>query len=142
MDACIRAGVESKEKVLPGPLAVRRRAPALYSRLLRGIYREASLPSGASHSGSAGSLSSSPGIDSTPPDRPSELATLSSPGCLATQGKSRIVGSFQHPVMPSPPRRTNFPAIDYLSCYAIATNEQNAAGGRIVTAPTNGAAGE
>lgn len=34
-----------------------------------------------------------------------------------------------------------FPAIDFLSCYAIAVNEVNASGGRIVTSPTNGAAG-
>jgi L-serine deaminase len=33
------------------------------------------------------------------------------------------------------------PAMDFLSCYAIAVNEVNAAGGRIVTSPTNGAAG-
>ncbi len=32
-------------------------------------------------------------------------------------------------------------AMDYLSVYAIAVNEENAAGGRVVTAPTNGAAG-
>ena len=32
-------------------------------------------------------------------------------------------------------------AMDWVSLYAIAVNEQNAAGGRIVTAPTNGAAG-
>lgn len=31
--------------------------------------------------------------------------------------------------------------IDELSCYAIAVNEVNAAGGRVVTSPTNGAAG-
>ena len=31
--------------------------------------------------------------------------------------------------------------MDYLSVYAMAVNEENAAGGRIVTAPTNGAAG-
>ncbi len=30
---------------------------------------------------------------------------------------------------------------DWLSCYAMAVNEENAAGGRVVTAPTNGAAG-
>lgn len=34
-----------------------------------------------------------------------------------------------------------FNASDYLSLFAIAVNEENAAGGRIVTAPTNGAAG-
>eukprot|EP01088_Endostelium_zonatum_P020237 TRINITY_DN7344_c0_g1_i1.p1 TRINITY_DN7344_c0_g1~~TRINITY_DN7344_c0_g1_i1.p1 ORF type:complete len:514 (-),score=126.85 TRINITY_DN7344_c0_g1_i1:121-1662(-) len=31
--------------------------------------------------------------------------------------------------------------LDWLSCFAIAVNEENAAGGRVVTAPTNGAAG-
>jgi iron-sulfur-dependent L-serine dehydratase single chain form len=31
--------------------------------------------------------------------------------------------------------------MDYLTVYAIAVNETNAAGGRVVTAPTNGAAG-
>lgn len=32
-------------------------------------------------------------------------------------------------------------ALDWVTLWALATNEQNAAGGRIVTAPTNGAAG-
>ena len=32
-------------------------------------------------------------------------------------------------------------AMDWLTLYAIAVNEENAAGGRVVTAPTNGAAG-
>jgi L-serine dehydratase len=32
-------------------------------------------------------------------------------------------------------------AMDWVSLYAIAVNEENAAGGRVVTAPTNGAAG-
>lgn len=31
--------------------------------------------------------------------------------------------------------------LDWLTCYAMAVNEENAAGGRVVTAPTNGAAG-
>ena len=31
--------------------------------------------------------------------------------------------------------------MDFLSCYASAVNEVNASGGRIVTSPTNGAAG-
>jgi L-serine dehydratase len=40
-------------------------------------------------------------------------------------------------------RNTNAPhlAMDYVSVFAIAVNEENAAGGRVVTAPTNGAAG-
>src|SRR5690606_9849838 len=32
-------------------------------------------------------------------------------------------------------------ALDWVNLYALAVNEQNAAGGRVVTAPTNGAAG-
>jgi len=31
--------------------------------------------------------------------------------------------------------------LNWLNCYALAVNEENAAGGRVVTAPTNGAAG-
>ena len=41
-------------------------------------------------------------------------------------------------------RRNARPAheiMDYVSVYALAVNEENAAGGRVVTAPTNGAAG-
>ncbi len=35
----------------------------------------------------------------------------------------------------------NFTTNDWLSAFAMAVNEENAAGGRVVTAPTNGAAG-
>jgi iron-sulfur-dependent L-serine dehydratase single chain form len=45
-------------------------------------------------------------------------------------------------VLPKRPRKRFFlPALDYLSVYAIAVNEENSCGGRVVTAPTNGAAG-
>jgi L-serine deaminase len=54
---------------------------------------------------------------------------------------ARVVGSLDHAILPMPPRKTVIPAMDFLSCYAIAVNEVNAAGGRIVTSPTNGAAG-
>ena len=37
--------------------------------------------------------------------------------------------------------RNSIAAMDYASLYAIAVNEENASGGRVVTAPTNGAAG-
>lgn len=37
--------------------------------------------------------------------------------------------------------RTVLTELDYLSAYALAVNEENAAFGRVVTAPTNGAAG-
>jgi L-serine dehydratase len=35
----------------------------------------------------------------------------------------------------------DFEAIDWVTVYALAVNEENAAGGRVVTAPTNGSAG-
>ncbi|KAN0066432.1 hypothetical protein ACQY0O_000526 [Thecaphora frezii] len=145
MDTCIRAGVESSEKTLPGPLAVRRRAPALYSRLMRGVYRGSALPEGGTGrtAGALGGGAESRGISgsSSTGGALSDVIELSRANQLSLQGRKRIIGSMHHPVMPCPPKRANFPAIDYLSCYAIATNEQNAAGGRIVTAPTNGAAG-
>ena len=62
-------------------------------------------------------------------------------GNVSRPRPTRVVGSFDHPILPMPPRKTVFPAIDFLSCYAIAVNEVNASGGRIVTSPTNGAAG-
>ncbi len=36
---------------------------------------------------------------------------------------------------------STFNALDWVNLYALAVNEENAAGGRVVTAPTNGAAG-
>lgn len=36
MDDCIRMGVTSAEDKLPGRLGLRRRAPMLYRRLMRG----------------------------------------------------------------------------------------------------------
>ena len=76
MFSCIEAGCHSSDKQLPGGLKVRRRAPALYQKL------------------------------------------------MAKENKE------------------NFEDIlNWLNLYALAVNEENAAGGRIVTAPTNGAAG-
>lgn len=42
---------------------------------------------------------------------------------------------------PEDSMRDPLSVIDWVSCFAIAVNEENAAGGRVVTAPTNGAAG-
>ncbi|QIV79641.1 L-serine ammonia-lyase [Mycolicibacterium frederiksbergense] len=75
MADCVEAGLHA-EGVLPGGLAVRRRAPGLYRELTRGG------------------------------------------------------GGFAHA-----------DSMDWLNVAAMAVNEENAAGGRVVTAPTNGAAG-
>lgn len=49
-----------------------------------------------------------------------------------------------HNIVKGGGKRRDFPTLtflDWLSCFAIAVNEENACGGRVVTAPTNGAAG-
>ncbi|KAG8981636.1 hypothetical protein FRB90_007114 [Tulasnella sp. 427] len=135
MDECIRTGVSTHETVLPGRMQVRRRAPMLYKRLMRGFY-----PGISAHSQSpqieGGSVGESPllGFQSTP---------FGSSGLMPSPRPkpSKIVGQFDHDIPPMPSRKTIFPGVDFLSCYAIAVNEVNAAGGRIVTSPTNGAAG-
>jgi L-serine dehydratase len=45
------------------------------------------------------------------------------------------------PPTPSRPCATPLAALDFVNLWALAVNEENAAGGRVVTAPTNGAAG-
>jgi L-serine dehydratase len=74
MQDCVRRGFEA-QGLLPGVLAVRRRAPKLYRQLLGGD------PASPMH------------------------------------------------------------ALDWVNVFALAVNEENAAGGQVVTAPTNGAAG-
>lgn len=38
-------------------------------------------------------------------------------------------------------KKDSMDVLDWVNCFALAVNEENAAGGRVVTAPTNGAAG-
>lgn len=38
-------------------------------------------------------------------------------------------------------KRDSMDVLDWVNCFALSVNEENAAGGRVVTAPTNGAAG-
>ncbi|KAJ7453921.1 L-serine ammonia-lyase [Mycena galericulata] len=150
MDSCIRSGVSSTETTLPGRLGLRRRAPMLYRRLMRGFYPGLASPTNPLlTAGSAGWRPES-AIDAPEktvkaglpthkdaiidPDAPTRLRP-------AASRAARVVGSFNHSMLPMPPRKTVIPAMDFLSCYAIAVNEVNAAGGRIVTSPTNGAAG-
>lgn len=116
MDACIRTGVTSPEPTLPGGLQVRRRAPGLYKRLQQGFY-----PTPLSSRSSNG--------HSDVPD-------------TTNGGRHTRIGRTDHPLELVPRHlRPVFPGIEYLSCMAIAVNEVNASGGRVVTAPTNGAAG-
>ncbi|KAJ7257865.1 L-serine ammonia-lyase [Mycena haematopus] len=144
MDDCIRAGVSSTETTLPGRLRLRRRAPMLYRRLMRGFYPGVSSPL----TGPRITAGSTPAavIDAPTAGLPTHSQVTIDPDAPtrlrpAVSRPTRVVGSFDHAVLPMPPRKTVIPAMDFLSCYAIAVNEVNAGGGRIVTSPTNGAAG-
>ncbi|KAH6885546.1 L-serine dehydratase [Coprinopsis sp. MPI-PUGE-AT-0042] len=153
MDECIHAGVSSTERTLPGRIGLRRRAPMLYRRLMRGFYPGIS---SGSHLDGIGAPKVTTEAIGGPMGSPNPLANASRPpsSSLTSQGDSstpasgkrpfslpKVVGAFNHPLLPMPPTKTTIPAVDFLSCYAIAVNEVNAAGGRIVTSPTNGAAG-
>ncbi|ORX57553.1 L-serine ammonia-lyase [Hesseltinella vesiculosa] len=126
MDESIRNGVMSTEERLPGGLNVRRRAPGLYQKLLKGLYGPVATTSGYR--------------DSQLALPTSELASISNDA--AAVPPTREASSLANTVLPKRQRKKYMlPALDYLSVYAIAVNEENAAGNRIVTAPTNGAAG-
>ncbi|RFU24053.1 hypothetical protein B7463_g12279, partial [Scytalidium lignicola] len=152
MDNSILQGVQAPvDAILPGSLKLHRRAPGLYRRLTRGLY--------PSHASAVGAGSSPRQLESSSSDKNTTIpvgtalpatpeASAGSATTIRTRKEiasnrrpTRVHGSLYHPVLPSPQRRTTFPAMDYLAVYAIAVNETNAAGGRIVTAPTNGAAG-
>lgn len=145
MDDCIRSGVSTAEKTLPGRLGLRRRAPMLYKRLMRGFYPGIATPDlqliGSASAASVGA------IDAPESDTQFSSNADGSDRCgeVSASGKMPraplVTGSFDHAILPMPPRKTMIPAVDFLSCYAIAVNEVNASGGRIVTSPTNGAAG-
>ncbi|TDL23659.1 L-serine ammonia-lyase [Rickenella mellea] len=141
MDDCIRTGVATTETTLPGRLGLRRRAPMLYRRLMRGFYpgitttNFPAIDSGGS--GLAGTIGAPEGSFGSSSNGSGSHGNTD----VANPRPTRVVGSLDHPILPMPPRKTIFPAMDFLSCYAIAVNEVNASGGRIVTSPTNGAAG-
>lgn len=132
MDDSIRNGVmASPDDYLPGSLRVRRRAPRLYNKLLKGLYggplnstNGAGVGYNHSHISAGKGDESEHSMSKTDPD----LANTQYPLALT--------------FLPKKPRKKFvLPALDYLSVYAIAVNEENACGGRVVTAPTNGAAG-
>ncbi|KAF9078109.1 L-serine ammonia-lyase [Rhodocollybia butyracea] len=153
MDDCIRTGVSSTSPTLPGRLGLRRRAPILYKRLMRGFYPGVTPPVNKMakiEAGTAGSaaIDAPAELDVDTQDEPETDAGTTgwgarsvNPASPSAKRAARVTGAFDHPLLPEPPRKTMIPAMDFLSCYAIAVNEVNASGGRIVTSPTNGAAG-
>ncbi|KAK5627859.1 hypothetical protein RRF57_003574 [Xylaria bambusicola] len=142
MDQSILEGVQAPlDTKLPGSLGLYRRAPALYQRLTRGLYPSGqSLAAPKPQSQLSSEMLETSAVSAKTSEAVETTKALSRRG-LNGMGRPRVHGLLSHPIMPSPPRRTSLPAMDYLTVYAIAVNETNAAGGRIVTAPTNGAAG-
>jgi L-serine dehydratase len=55
--------------------------------------------------------------------------------------RRRAPGLYQQLIRGGPGADDPLAAMDWVTLYALAVNEENAAGGRVVTAPTNGAAG-
>ena len=141
MDESILEAVQAPpDSVLPGSLKLHRRAPALYRRLTRGLY-PTSTPgaAGAAHEEAKPSDKAAQATQPTG-QQPAQKSTALTRKQVS-RAPARVHGALEHPIAPAPPRRTAFPAMDHLTVYAMAVNETNAAGGRIVTAPTNGAAG-
>ncbi|KAJ1973597.1 hypothetical protein H4R35_004036 [Dimargaris xerosporica] len=138
MDQSIRNGCLSPEPYLPGRLRVKRRAPRLYQNLMRGIYRPAGSVEGIQPSYSFTASSTTTSTGTTFETNNAALAAVSSDIDIVRPTSVGLPNATRRPRFT---RRFNLPALDYLSVYAIAVNEENAAGGRVVTAPTNGAAG-
>ncbi|RKO87272.1 serine dehydratase-like protein, alpha subunit, partial [Blyttiomyces helicus] len=115
MNQSIQNGITSNAEYLPGKLKVRRRAPSLYKNLMKGFADYAGFSQSPSQAQPAakGAVSGINGTDIIP------------------AAGVRMPRSFKR----------SLPALDWISLYAIAVNEENAAGGIVVTAPTNGAAG-
>ncbi|KAJ3013844.1 hypothetical protein HKX48_005495 [Thoreauomyces humboldtii] len=131
MDKSIENGcLAQADALLPGGLKVPRRAPGLYQKLLRGFFGgpKAPMAKGAKASGAAtaGAATAAATAVVRPP-RIHALSQYQKDGVELLKRRRR--------------KRMVSPALDFLSAYAIAVNEENAAGGRVVTAPTNGAAG-
>ena len=115
MDDCIRTGVSTSEKTLPGRLELQRRAPRLYKRLMRGFY-PALVPSFSGFQRISGGARDSVEIDS--PDGSND-DPLNGNGVRMGGGSmkrespvrrpaARVVGQFDHPLLPVPPVRMSF----------------------------------
>lgn len=121
MDDSILQGVQApKDATLPGSLKLHRRAPALYQRLTRGLYpsHTQGIASGNTQSQLSSSDSSNdekpasatPKSAESPKPRP-KASAIAQRETTIKRGPPRIHGSLYHPVLPSPPRRTTFPAM-------------------------------
>ena len=120
MFACIEEGV-SATGLLPGGLDVPRRAHALADQLrARSSRRTGDGEGGGPGAGTGDGEGGGPGA-----------------GTGEEDGRVRRGDPREWASTPEDPMR----AMDWVNLFALAVNEENAAGHRVVTAPTNGAAG-
>jgi L-serine dehydratase len=63
------------------------------------------------------------------------------PGGLGVQRRASVLRGRLEAFEDDPLDRARATSVEWLHAFALAVNEENAAGGRVVTAPTNGAAG-
>ncbi|KAJ3122865.1 hypothetical protein HK100_011812 [Physocladia obscura] len=127
MDASISNGISSRDEYIPGKLKVKRRAPAIYKKLMQGFaeYAGMNLSPKSQLSSSINRTLISDAINlKGKPQKKSELS-------LAYSNLANVPKEM----------KKHLAALDWVSMYALAVNEENAAGGKVVTAPTNGAAG-
>lgn len=123
MDECIHTGVSSQEKTLPGRLGVRRRAPMLYRRLMRGcvgsrislsresqltqirFYPGVAMPAHLQSisSGSPPAAIGSIGISDTSSSSNTSSNSSKASRTPASQRAPLVVGSFDHAMLPMPP---------------------------------------
>jgi len=115
MRECVRNGCVATG-VLPGGLKVRRRAAELYSRL------QAGTPPA--------------GVGTLTLERTATLLEPRPEDVLDPSG-----GRSPEPPWTDYQGGDPLQALDWVTLWALAVNEENASGGRVVTAPTNGAAG-
>ncbi|MFO0790581.1 MAG: L-serine ammonia-lyase [Pirellulales bacterium] len=115
MQACVERGCR-QAGTLPGGLHVQRRAPALYARL-------------------------------SARDRLDHIGEVQQSGDSSPNTKTAATGSMASGSPPTgsnnsaPPSQDPLAVLDWVDLFALAVSEENAAAGRVVTAPTNGAAG-
>ncbi|KAI8447761.1 hypothetical protein BY996DRAFT_6420599 [Phakopsora pachyrhizi] len=162
MDDSIKQDACSERETLPGRLGVKRKARNLYQRLHRGFFPPLSNVSSKQPPSllftkpnllSSGQTNYLINLNDINENLTRDL-NVTIQNCGQFHSPLVIRGQSDHGIPPIIPRRTSLHSMDFLSCYAIAIlslsiknnfeplkSEVIALGGRIVTAPTNGAAG-
>lgn len=120
MDECIQTGVTTNATTLPGRLGLRRRAPILYRRLMRGFYPGVMSPPSNNARIEADSNPSETfgGSIDAPKSRGEKFyqtkqgssfetmgARIVDPAIPSAKRAPRVIGAFDHPLLPEPPVR-------------------------------------